>query len=95
MIFSFLLKIQKSDLKITVGHRRMSDQNQKLSDQTKNTQDIMSDGKNLRQNQMSDQIMHLPDQTFDQRKLMLSNKYIAVLKVMCTNFIHFPLVQTT
>ena len=41
-----LLYIDKSvmsRLKITVGHRVMSDQNQKLSDQTKNTTDILSD----------------------------------------------------
>ena len=38
-----------ADLKITVGHRTMSDQNQRLSDQTKNTPDILSDGKNFRQ----------------------------------------------
>ena len=37
-------------LKITVGHRTMSDQNHKLSDQTKNTPDILSDGINSRQN---------------------------------------------
>ena len=36
--------------KITVRHRAMSDQNQKLSDQTKNTPDILSERKNLRQN---------------------------------------------
>ena len=39
-----------SGLKITVGHRTMSDQNQNLSDQTKNTPDILTDGKNARQN---------------------------------------------
>ena len=36
-------------LKITVGHRTMSDQNQKLSDQMKNIPDILPDGKNSRQ----------------------------------------------
>ena len=36
--------------KITVRHWAMSDQNQKLSDQTKNTPDILSERKNLRQN---------------------------------------------
>ena len=36
-------------LKTTVGQRKMSDQNQKLSEQTKNTPDILSDGKNSRQ----------------------------------------------
>ena len=34
-------------LKITVGHRTMSDQNQSLSDQTKNTPDILPNGKNI------------------------------------------------
>ena len=42
--------VHRSDLKITVGHRTTSDQNQKLSHQTKNTPDILSDGKNSRQN---------------------------------------------
>lgn len=46
-------------LKITVGHWTTSDQNQKMSDQTKNTPDIPSDGKSLRQNEISDQIMLL------------------------------------
>ena len=39
-----------SGLKITVGDRTMSVQNQKLSDQTKNTLDILPDEKNSRQN---------------------------------------------
>ena len=38
------------DLKMTVGHRRMSKQKQNLYDQTKNTPDILSDEKNSRQN---------------------------------------------
>ena len=50
-INSDLLKpFRNAGLKITVGHRTMSDQNQKLSDQTKNTPDILSDGKNSKQN---------------------------------------------
>ena len=44
----FFTKFSKAGLRITVGHRTMSDQNQKLSDQTKNTPDILSDGKNSR-----------------------------------------------
>ena len=40
----------KGSLEITVGHRTMSDQNQKLSDQAKKTPDILPDGKNCRQN---------------------------------------------
>ena len=48
---SFNVKMPSlSSLKITVGHWAVSDQNQKLSDQTKNTPDILSDRKNLRQN---------------------------------------------
>ena len=35
---------------LVIGYRTMFDQNQKLSDQTKNTSDILSDGKNSRQN---------------------------------------------
>ena len=37
-------------LKITVAHRAMSDQVRKLSGQTKNIPDILSDEKNLKQN---------------------------------------------
>ena len=37
-------------LKTTIGHRKKSDQNQKFSDETENTLDILSDGKNSRQN---------------------------------------------
>ena len=36
---------QLPSLKITVGHQIMSKQNQKLSDQTKNTPDILFDRK--------------------------------------------------
>ena len=50
-INSDLLKLFRNvGLKITVGHRTMSGQNKKLSDQTKNTPDILSDGKNSKQN---------------------------------------------
>ena len=73
----------------------MSDQNKKLSDQTENTPDILSEGKNSKQNQMPDQIMLLSYQTFNRRKLMLSNKYITVLMVECTQFKHFPSIETT
>ena len=65
----------QTGLKITVEHRTMSDQNQKLSDQTKNTPAILSDGENARQNQMPDQIMLLSDQTFNRTKLIFSKKY--------------------
>ena len=39
-----------SGFKITVAHRTLSDQNQKLSDQTKNTPDILSDEIHSKQN---------------------------------------------
>ena len=42
--------ISNTGLKIMVGYRTISDQNQKLPEQTKNTSDILSDGKDLRQN---------------------------------------------
>ena len=46
-----LLKLfRNADLKITVGHGTMSDQNQKVSDQTKNTPEILFDGKNSEKN---------------------------------------------
>ena len=58
----------------------MSNENKKLSDQVKNTLDILSDGKNLWQKQMPDQIMLLSsnklkmsNQSFNP-KLNLSNK---------------------
>ena len=64
-----------------VEHQTMSDQNQKLSEQTKNTPDILSDEKNLRQNYMHNQIMPLSHhklkiscQTFNQRKFIVPNK---------------------
>ena len=70
-----------SGLKITVGDRTMSVQNQKLSDRTKNTLDILPDEKNSRQNEMSDQIMllsdhklKLSDQNLNRRKLILYTK---------------------
>ena len=46
-----LLKLFRNvGLKITVGHGTMSDQNQKVSDQTKNTPEILFDGKNSEKN---------------------------------------------
>ena len=45
-----ILQLYQAGLKITVGHRTMSDQNKKLSDETKNTPNILSNGKNFRQN---------------------------------------------
>ena len=56
-------------LKVTVGHQILSDRNQKLSDQIKNTPDILSDGKNSKQISMSDQIIFLSD-----HKLKMSDK---------------------
>ena len=85
---------RNAGLKIMVAHQTMCDQNQKLSDQSKNTSDILSDGKNSKQNLMPDQIMLLSDKTFNRRKLILSNKYITVLIVECTHFKHFPSIET-
>ena len=86
---------RNAGLKIMVAHQTMCDQNQKLSDQSKNTSDILSDGKNSKQNLMPDQIMLLSDKTFNRRKLILSNKYITVLMVERTHFKHFPSIETT
>ena len=48
--FQICISVPLTGLKITVGHRTMSDQNQKLSDQMKNIPDIQFDGKSWRQN---------------------------------------------
>ena len=48
--FSISTSAYCTGLKITVGHRTMSDQNKNLPDQMQNTPDILADRKNLRQN---------------------------------------------
>ena len=50
-INSDLLKLfRNAGLKITVRHGTMSDQTQKVPDQTKNTPEILFDGKNSEKN---------------------------------------------
>ena len=66
-------------LKITVGHRTMSDQIRILSDQTKNIPDILSDGKTWSKIKCPTRVCFCPtiNWRYPTKLLILSDKYLS------------------